>query len=131
MAVYIDNVLLPKHVTDSFYATWLHCYEELFEASLSLKSSHFKFDWTPRKDPEKLGLEKAKLCGISLDSDLKGKYTQQREVIHYEEEGEDSLNEKSTEETLHKNNNLRPAFSTTKLFSGRKKAYRLSYNDGI
>ena len=33
-----DHVILPKHITDEFYATLAKCYEELFHVSLSLKS---------------------------------------------------------------------------------------------
>lgn len=32
-----DHVILPKHVTDRFYATLTQCYEELFNASLTPK----------------------------------------------------------------------------------------------
>ena len=35
--MYTENVILPKQITDSFYMTWMHCYEELFNVSLSTK----------------------------------------------------------------------------------------------
>ena len=138
MAVYYENILLPKHVTHSFYATWLHCYEELFEASLCGKSSHIKFESNGnfgRKETEKLSLEKAELCGISLDCDLNGKYTQ-KDVTHYEEEAEQGCKDKEGSNftaavSLAESSVSKSSYSSGKLFNSKKKSYRFSYNGDL
>ena len=136
MAVYYENILLPKHVTHSFYATWLHCYEELFDASLSGKSSHIKFENNAnfmRKDTEKV--EKAALCGVSLDCGLNGKYTQ-TEMIHLEEEADEAAKEKEASKitTVMNLNDLpvgKSSYTSGKLFNSKKKTYRFSYNGDL
>eukprot|EP00795_Rhopilema_esculentum_P004693 gene4693-20984_t len=137
MAIYCENVLLPKQVTHSFYATWLHCYEELFDASLTGKASHIKFELGTtlgRKDSsETLSLEKATLCGISLDCDLSGTYTQ-TETIHYEEEAEQEVKGKDDGNPQAENNateSSKSSYTSGRLFAGRKKTYRFSYNGDV
>eukprot|EP00794_Sanderia_malayensis_P007979 gene7979-8836_t len=103
MSVYIDSVLLPKQITDSFYATWLRCYEELFEASLSIKSPLFKFDLAAslsRKDSDKINLEKIEHNkGPGNKGDLKGTYTQ-KEATESVGEGEEQKYHELKEDSL-------------------------------
>lgn len=137
MAVYYENILLPKHVTHSFYATWLHCYEELFDASLSGKSLQIKFESNAnfvRKDADKLSLEKATLCGISLDCDLNGTYTP-TEMNRIKEEGEEPGNKEMSSLTSTMKMNDCPvgvsSYSSGRLFNSKKKTYRFSYNGDL
>lgn len=137
MAVYIDTVLLPKHVIDSFYATWLHCYEELFEASLSFRSTSFKFDWSStlsRKDPEKLNIEKAEQRGATFDGDTKGSYIQKEitdsEIEHEHQVKAFTLNQDGLVRNFQQNGS-RTAYTATKLFTGRKRIYRITENDDL
>lgn len=130
MTVYYENILLPKHVTHSFYATWLHCYEELFEASLSGKSSYFKFEYDgswSRKDADKLNLEKAAVCEISLDCEVIGKYTPM-EISHCEAEATQGPKDRSNFTTATDNSSSKLSYSPGKLFNSKKKSYRFSYN---
>ena len=134
MAVYYENILLPKQVTHSFYATWLHCYEELFEASLSSKSSHFKFECSEhvaRKDSEKLTAEKASLFEISIDCDVLGRYTQ-TEVIR-EDEAEQGSKIKETGSfpvavQYSSSPTSRSMYSPGRFFNSKKKSYRFDYS---
>ena len=139
MALYYENILLPKHVTHSFYATWLHCYEELFDVSLSGKSSHIKFESngnSAQKDAEKLSLEKATLCGISLDCDLNGKYTQ-TELVRLEEETDEGKKDRDAGNFTTATTSLndfpvaKSSYSSGKLFNNKKKSYRFSYNSEL